>query len=94
MARSASPGSLPRPRPPTRPGRRGCSAPRALSSTPGVVPIVPGFELFYDPTYEALTEGLGDAFDPLFDAGRAAAASGRALTPEVWADEPVSAASA
>ena len=58
----------------------------------GTVPIFPGFELFYEPTHEALAAGLGDAFEPLFEAGRADAASGRALTPELWADEPVVAA--
>jgi predicted ATPase/DNA-binding SARP family transcriptional activator len=63
-------------------------AARALLDS-GVVPIVPGFELFYEPTYEALSAGLGDDFAPLFDAGRADAASGRALTPEMWAGEPV-----
>jgi hypothetical protein len=54
----------------------------------GVIAIFP-IELFYDPTYEALSEGLGDAFPPLFEAGRADAESGRALTPEAWAGEPV-----
>ena len=44
-------------------------AARALLDA-GVVPIVPGFELFYEPTFEALSAGLGDAFAPLFDAGR------------------------
>lgn len=68
-------------------------AARALLDA-GVVPIVPGFELFYEPTHEALAAGLGAAFGPLFDAGRADAASGRALTPDAWAGEPISAASA
>ena len=67
-------------------------AARALLDS-GVVPIVPGFELFYEPTFEALSAGLGDAFTPIFDAGRADAASGRALTPEAWTGESLAAAS-
>ena len=72
------------------PGRRGCSARRAPSPTPAIADL-PGFELHYEATHEALAAGLGDAFDPLFDAGRTDAESGRALTPEVWAAEQVAA---
>jgi predicted ATPase/DNA-binding SARP family transcriptional activator len=58
----------------------------------GVIAIFP-VELFYDATYEALSEGLGDAFAPLFEAGRADAESGRALTPEAWGGSVAAAAS-
>jgi predicted ATPase/DNA-binding SARP family transcriptional activator len=39
-------------------------------------PWIPGFEIFYPQTLEAVTEGCGNGFDELFEAGRAEAARG------------------
>jgi predicted ATPase/DNA-binding SARP family transcriptional activator len=55
-------------------------AARALFDS-GNTPIMPGFELYYESTLEALSDGLGDALEPLLAEGRDDAARGAALVP-------------
>ena len=66
-------------REPERAGRL-LGAARALFDS-GNTPQLPGFELYYDGTHEALAAGLGDALDPLIAEGRDDAARGAALMP-------------
>ena len=64
---------------PERAGRL-LGAARALFDS-GNTPQVPGFELYYEGTHEALAAGLGDALEPLIAEGRDDAARGAALMP-------------
>ncbi len=66
-------------REPERAGRL-LGAARALFDS-GNTPQLPGFELYYEGTHEALVAGLGDALEPLIAEGRDDAARGAALMP-------------
>ena len=64
---------------PERAGRL-LGAARALFDS-GNTPQLPGFELYYEGTLEALSAVLGDALEPLLAEGRDDAARGAALMP-------------